>query len=70
MFSLHSCFIGVQVTKEDKLNCKAIAEERKEGQINEFQWEREHCFSTSSFTVAASHVKKKKKINPFEQSVI
>lgn len=60
MFSLHPSLIGVQITKQDKLNCKAVAEKRNKGQINEFQWERQHCFQTSSFTVAASHIKRKK----------
>lgn len=39
MFSLHLCLIEVQITEQDKLNCKTVAEERnknKEEQINEF----------------------------------
>lgn len=37
MFSLHLCLIEMQITEQDKLDCKAVAEERnKEGQINEF----------------------------------
>lgn len=36
MFSLHFFLIEVQITEQDKLNCKTVAEERnKEGQINE-----------------------------------
>lgn len=37
MFALHLCLIEVQITEQDKLNCKTVAEGRnKEGQINEF----------------------------------
>lgn len=65
MFPLHPCLFGVQITKQDKLNCKAAAEERnKEGQINEFQWKDNTASKHNLLLLLPPILKRKKKNQP------